>query len=297
MVKRSEGYFSGSLKPSLGLLPERDLFYQIWEPNTAAVRGHLILTHGICEHSDAYEVSADRLAQLGFAVYAHDLRGHGRSEGKRGVIDSFARFRSDLGQFIDMLMRGPLKGAKAPIALIGHSMGGLITADFLQNELVPRQIAAVILSSPAFGVAMPISALKLKLGEFLLRFAPEITLPADIPYRGLVGTKDVTESYKSDPLRHEKVSPRLFFEMNDTYRSALGKAGEIQIPCLIVASAKDQIVSVERTLDFFDRLASATKQIQLYDRSEHEVLNDGQAEDVFQRIVSFMDDLKGVSTT
>lgn len=291
MVQRFEGYFSGSLNASLGLPPERDLFYQIWEPKGQKPAAHLILTHGICEHSDAYEAVAARLAELGYAVYGHDLRGHGRSEGKRGVIDGFHRFRDDLAEFVAMLLRGPLKNSQAPVLLLGHSMGGLITVDYLQNHLVPREIKALILSSPAFGVAMPISPLKLKVGEFLRKYSPDTTLPADIKYPNLVSIKEVYESYPSDPLRHEKVSSRLFFGMQDTFKSALERAGEIQLPCVIVASAYDKVVSTDATLQFFDRLGSAHKKLQLYEKSEHEVLNDIEASDVIQTIVSFVDSL------
>ena len=78
-VQRFEGHFKGS--------ESNELFYQTWTPEK--VRGLFVITHGLAEHSECYHPLAKMLSDDGWLVYAWDLRGHGRSEGKRGYIKNF----------------------------------------------------------------------------------------------------------------------------------------------------------------------------------------------------------------
>src|SRR5262245_55039072 len=62
------------------------LYGQAWRPH-GDVRGVLVIHHGLADHSDRYAPFAERLATAGYAVWAFDMRGHGRSAGPRVVID------------------------------------------------------------------------------------------------------------------------------------------------------------------------------------------------------------------
>ena len=56
----------------------------------------IVVVHGINEHSGRYGRLADDLNRRGYAVYAMDLRGHGRSDGDRALIHSFDEYLDDL---------------------------------------------------------------------------------------------------------------------------------------------------------------------------------------------------------
>ncbi len=60
------------------------LFEQSWSPEV--VRALVVVVHGYAEHSARYESTAFHLARNGYAVQAFDLRGHGRSQGKRCFV-------------------------------------------------------------------------------------------------------------------------------------------------------------------------------------------------------------------
>src|SRR6187200_1472381 len=104
-----------------------ELFAQCWLPD-GPVRDVIAIAHGYAEHGGRYGNLVERLVPLGFAIYALDHRGHGRSEGPRGHVGRFAEFIADLHAFrvrVEEEQRGK------PLFMLGHSMGGLITAHYL----------------------------------------------------------------------------------------------------------------------------------------------------------------------
>ncbi|MFM9159301.1 MAG: alpha/beta hydrolase, partial [Dolichospermum sp.] len=112
IASRQEGKFSG-----VGGL---DLYYQSWHPG-GEVRGILAIVHGLGGHSGLYKTIVEHLLPREYAVYALDLRGHGRSSGQRGYINTWTEFRDDLQAFLKLIQQ---QQPGYPIFLLGHSLGG-----------------------------------------------------------------------------------------------------------------------------------------------------------------------------
>ena len=103
-----------------------DIFAQWWRPGVGP-KAVVVIVHGYAEHSSRYIHVAEHLIRHGYAVYAFDLRGHGRSEGTRAFVRSFDDYLADLACFLTRVnKREPGK----PIFLLGHSMGGTIVTLF-----------------------------------------------------------------------------------------------------------------------------------------------------------------------
>src|SRR5882757_4852972 len=108
-----------------GMLDATDgvpLAWQAWLPDgepSAAV----VVIHGGGEHGGRYGELVAALVEHGLAVYAQDLRGHGRSGGRRGSVRRFGDHLTDLDQFV-----GTVRGAHpgAAVFLVGYSLGGLV---------------------------------------------------------------------------------------------------------------------------------------------------------------------------
>ena len=134
-----------------------ELFMQSWQVDQA--KGVLLITHGIAEHSECYEKLANDLNQKGYTVFAWDLRGHGRSSGQRGYVESFDEFEKDLRIVVAKVKESC---PETPLILFGHSMGGLIT---LKNVIAngPQGARVLVLSSPGLGISLPVPALKKRL--------------------------------------------------------------------------------------------------------------------------------------
>lgn len=101
------------------------IFCQSWSPVQA--RGVVVVVHGFGEHSDRYGHVARRLAADGYATYALDHRGHGRSEGPRAVIDRLADAVSDIDRLV--VLAGDAHPG-LPVFMLGHSMGGLLAVQY-----------------------------------------------------------------------------------------------------------------------------------------------------------------------
>ena len=113
------------------------LFAQSWMPrgNPRAIINYV---HGFKDHSDRFSHWAIKLTRVGFGVIAIDLRGHGRSEGRRGYADSFERYLQDVNALCNYSRRSY---PAVRHFLYGHSLGVILLLTILfqaRNCLTPR---------------------------------------------------------------------------------------------------------------------------------------------------------------
>ena len=113
-----------------------EICYRQWLPE-GDTRAVVQLVHGLAEHSGRYGELAAQMNSAGYAVCALDLPGHGKSAGEPGYIASFDHYvdavlalRARLGQQYPQL----------PVFLLGHSMGGLVSALAVWPERVSANV-------------------------------------------------------------------------------------------------------------------------------------------------------------
>src|SRR5579884_155204 len=104
-------------------------------------RAEVILTHGLGEHSGRYGHVAQALAEKGMRLWAYDLRAHGRSPGRRGDAPDYQLFLDDLACIVEQVPSGP-----APVFMMGHSLGGQITLNYLLRH--QGNFRGAIIASP-----------------------------------------------------------------------------------------------------------------------------------------------------
>ncbi|MCC7403899.1 MAG: lysophospholipase [Bdellovibrionales bacterium] len=265
-----------------------ELFYQSWQVPSAC--GTLVVTHGLAEHSECYHQFAQMMTKAKWNVVGWDLRGHGRSEGKRGYVEDFDDYISDFKLLTEHLMKFEKLGEKGPVICFAHSMGGLIALRTLMKhgDLGYR---ALCLSAPLLGVGVEVPKVKEVVARWAGNWLPKITLYNEIKYEVLSRDEEILRSYERDPLRHDKISPQVFLGILNHSSAARAEAGKIQIPVLMQLSGHDQVVSTSAAEDFFEQLSTPKKTLQLYPDSYHEIYNDLDKDLAFRHLKEFLSEM------
>ena len=247
------------------------LFLQSWNAIDQEHKGCLLITHGISEHSDCYDHVARALAEKGWFVFAWDLQGHGKSQGKRGYIKDFTQFSKDLTSVVNKIKEDETIPSQN-FHLFGHSMGGLITLQCMISDYAPR-VQSVICSSPCLGIAVEVPKIKELASQWLNQFWPTLTLENEVQHHKLSRDPEKVKSYSKDPLRHTKISAPLYIGMTQAIESVNSNADQLKTPLFMQVSGQDKIVDPQASLNFYKKV-EGQKQLKLYEDSFHEVYND-----------------------
>jgi alpha-beta hydrolase superfamily lysophospholipase len=242
----------------------------------AEPRGAMLIAHGFGEHGGTYRRVAEALgAQLDLDVIAVDLRGHGTSPGRRGIVRRYDELTDDLASAMEWIAQ---REPDLPRFLFGHSNGGQVALRFALEQRSP--LRGLIVSNPALRIALPIPPHKIRLGKILLKYAPWITLRGTFQANLLTRDPLMQEEHRNDPLRHNRMSAPLFFGMIEGGAMLLARAGELTTPLLMIVGGQDPVVDPSASREFFDRVSSEDKTLLLYPKMLHEPLNDVGREQV-----------------
>ncbi len=244
-----------------------DLYRQDWRPEMPA-KAVLAIVHGFGEHSGRYKNIVDYFVPRGYAVYAFDLRGHGRSPGTRGGIKAWSEYREDVKAFLRTVAE---QEPGRPLFLYGHSLGGEITLDYVLHY--PEGLKGVIASGPTLGPP-GVSPLLLWISRLMSRIAPTMSMETKLDATALSRDQAVVEAYVTDPLVHGTGTARLGTEMSDTAAWVQAHAGDLRLPLLIVHGQKDRLVNPEDSQRFFKNVTFADKERIEYPGGFHEPHND-----------------------
>jgi alpha-beta hydrolase superfamily lysophospholipase len=245
----------------------------------------VVVAHGLGEHGGAYAHLAEAISPaLEIDFLAIDFRGHGRSSGRRGVVRRYEDLVEDLRAAIAWAMS---RRPDVPLFLLGHSNGGQVV---LRLALEGADgVAGVIASNPSIRIAMPVPPRKLKIGKVLLSLAPWITLRTDAPSAWMTRDPVMQQMYRSDSLRHNRISAPLFFGMVEGGEMLLARAGEIKAPVLMLIGGQDSVICPVSNREFYDRLGSDDKTFLLYPKMLHEPLNELGRHQVFDDLARWLE--------
>jgi acylglycerol lipase len=243
-LKHREGSFQG--------LKDFNIYYQVWQPEGAA-RAVLLVSHGFAEHSGRYGNVVDFFVPKGYAVYALDHRGHGRSDGERVKVDAFHDYVVDLKTFFN-IVRKENPGKK--IFLIGHSMGSVIS--LLYACEFQKELAGLVTSGG--GLSRP--------GDPpMQRHKPGQALPSAMLSRD----PTVIAAYENDPLVYRGPIPDNL-GMFDTAARLYDMVTGITLPTLVMAGNGGP--DGKRSEVLYERIGAEDKTLKLYDGLLHEIFNE-----------------------
>lgn len=234
----------------------------------------IIVTHGLGEHLKRHEYFAKMFSQY-FNLCFYDLRGHGLSDGKKAYVSDFREFVWDLEALVQYLQKSY---SMKRYILFGHSMGGLITASFIQS------IASKNFYPEKVFLSAPPAATGGFLGDFF-RYSPQkltrtlCHLPFNLELKGLVDLNflshdhRIKEEYEKDPLNSLRLSTKLCFELINASRDVFSKPLRSECPLYAAVGGGDSIVNVRAFKDYFEKIEKGAQTLIVPD-AYHEMHNE-----------------------
>jgi alpha-beta hydrolase superfamily lysophospholipase len=243
-----------------------------------ALRGVVLIVHGLGEHAGRYDHVAQRLNGWGFAVRGYDLYGHGESGGDRGALPTENRLLDDLADIVDSTRKQMRPGC--PLILLGHSMGGLVAGLFVARG--QRQVDALVMSSPSLDPGL--SGLQKVLLAVLPKIAPNLRISNGLDASKISHDPLVVNAYKSDKLVHDRISARLAKFIADGGAQMLQAAPSWKTPTLLMFAGQDKLVSPQGSRAFAAIAPAAVLTTRCFETLYHEIFNESDAEPVFDAL-------------
>lgn len=245
------------------------LFSRQWLPAPSPPGLALVIAHGFSEHSGRYDWHARQLAAGGVAVFGWDHRGHGRSPGQRGHIDSLSDYRGDLAA---QIARARTAGGNAPLFLLGHSMGSLIVLDYALRH--PQELCGVATSGAGLAPAGIAKPLVVAMARFFSRIWPRFPLKMQVDAEDLSTIPGEIAAYNNDPLVHKFGSARWGCELLDAIDWIKAHAADLQLPLLMLHGSDDRINLPRGSEEFVGAVGRSDTKLRLYPGCRHEIHND-----------------------
>jgi acylglycerol lipase len=250
-MKHQEGTFKG--------IQDASIYYQCWLPDDKS-KAVLLIVHGLAEHSGRYMNVVNHFVPMGYAVYALDHIGHGKSSGTRVYVEQFEDYTDTLKSYFDMVRQWQ---PEPPVFLMGHSMGGLIGAAYLLDH--QTELAGAVLSGPAVKVHDNVSPAFIFVGKVISALMPKFGL-ISLEAEGVSRDPAVVQAYVNDPLvHHGKTTARLSAELVKSIQRVTAEAAKITLPILLLQGSADKLVDPKGAQMLYDAVSSRDKTIRIYD--------------------------------
>jgi alpha-beta hydrolase superfamily lysophospholipase len=243
------------------------LFVRAWRPPGEA-RASVIFVHGLGDHSGLHPAVSEALVPLRVTVTAPDLRGNGRSPGRRGHVDAWDEFREDLRRLV---LRVRATDPDIPLFLVGFSLGGLVVLDYALHHA--DGVRGVIALAPPLG-ELGVPRVLLALGRVVSRVWPGFSLRTGMDLSGLARDPQVVRDVRADPLFHRLGSARLSTEVTATITRVQEQAPDFPLPVLILHGDADRMVLPEGSRRFIGRVGQADKRLIEYPGAYHALVAD-----------------------
>lgn len=257
--------------------------YRHW-PAEGETRATVVLVHGLGEHSGRYQALASHFSARGIVVIAPDHLGHGESPGDRVYVDRFEDYLEGVRECRQLMAS---LHPQCPCFLLGHSMGGLISARLLLED--QNLYRGALLSGPAFAAEAPPPAIVIWIGKLLSRIAPKMGM-IELDAAGVSRDPAVVADYQADPLvNHGKVTTRLSVELLSTMERVLRAAGDITLPILLMHGAADAMAAPLGSQQFAETVGSHDLTFKLLPDMYHEIFNEPEGPQVIAEFADWIE--------
>ncbi|MBV9491886.1 MAG: alpha/beta fold hydrolase [Verrucomicrobia bacterium] len=258
------------------------LFFRRWRVDAPAAQ--VLVVHGLGENTGRYVHVGQFLQRAGFDVLAVDLRGHGRSGGRRGAFLRYEDLASDL-EFILATLE-----VKRTI-VFAHSFGAQLSFWTLARS--DQRPLGLIASAPWIGLTEPASPWLRGFARVMHRCWRWFPFPTGITGDKVSSDEAFIESLEDKYLLIPFIRLHTYFEAERAAADLLRRPF-CPVPVLIAHGTADRVTSPAVTQQFFHRLEAPAKTLKLYPDLRHELHNEAAREKVLQDYLAWMQELAGL---
>lgn len=245
------------------------------------------LVHGLGDHSGWFKELLNFFVSSNFAVLTFDLRGHGKSDGKRGHIPSYEALMKDISLLLNIAKRN-FNGV--PIFLYGHSFGGNQVINYTLRYR--PDISGIIVSAPWLSLYSNPSKIKLYFTFFMSKISPSFIVDNVVEGSNLSHNPDIAVNQKNDPLVHNFVSASLFTNAYKAGEWAIDNASNLHIPLLLFHGDSDKITSHVASEAFIKKAPSNLATFKLWKGLYHSLHNEISNRDIFANILNWINSIR-----
>lgn len=259
-----------------------ELFYRSLIPETP--KALVILLHGYAEHSGRLDGLMESLYAGGFASFAPDHRGHGKSAVLRGYIESLDLMIED----IDALRLVAIEEVPGcPVFVLGHSMGGLLALRYAQSY--QEHLTGAVAASAGILVPPDVPDIMVKLSHFLGRIVPKLGVQPFFNPSKSTRIPMERQILRDDPQIYKgwvraKTGSELLLGMNATV-AALER---LTLPLLLIHGEADSIVLPEASELIRDQASSEDIHFQMIPNAYHDIFHEPEADLAFGTIINWL---------
>lgn len=291
----------------------QELVVYRWRPETGApVRAMVHIAHGMAEHAARYAGVAEALVNAGFAVYANDHRGHGRSAKDQEALghagdSGFRRMVLDLEQ---LLVVEKSENPGVPVILFGHSMGSFLVQALMIHAGSTIQAAVLSATMGSPGILARLGRLlaraeRLRLGaRGKSRLLHDLGFasynrpfePGRTPCDWLSRDEAEVDSYNADPLCGFMVTTGFWVDLLDAVVNNARPAAQARIPkdlpVYLFSGSEDpvgeQTRSVQRLVSAYQHAGLRDVTSRFYPGARHETLHETNRAEVIDDLLAWL---------
>jgi len=247
-----------------------ELFFRHWPATEGRARGAVVMLHRGHEHSGRIQHLPEELDLPGFAFYAWDARGHGRSPGARGFSPSFGASVRDVQCFVDHI--ADTDGIPVEdIAVLAQSVGAVLAATW-GHDYAPR-IRCMVLASPAFSVKLYVPLARPGLA-LLHKLRGLFFVNSYVKAKFLTHDPERIASFDSDPLISRPIAVNILLGLYDAADRVVADARAIGVPTQLLISGADWVVRHGPQHTFFVNLGTPLKERHVLPGFFHDTLGE-----------------------
>ncbi len=299
MVSKSELHLTeeGSFHSHFG--ERTHIFYKHYLPANSTVLPkkliHIIFQHGMIEYHKRHEDLFDAL-RLKYGkkliISTMDLLGHGLSGGHRAYVDSFDTYQQDMKNFINICYERFYKDHSIKTHIISHSLGGLVSLKTVTNEEIqlPMKISSIVFVNPCISPKIELPKFAVRVVENFPETVNRVRVPLIYDAYDLSQDKEKAIAFMHDHLISKSITIKLGIETLHAVKHINSLSYFFDIPCFFILSGDDKVVDNEKTKLFITGMNKEIVKVKYYPNMRHDILNETCRNEVFQEIISYIDD-------